>query len=338
MTSKSNKQNTTINEALNKKLKEPETITSTSTTMTSKSNKQNTTTIDIDKMEATFGKGSVRSVTTLVPEPKPAPKMGAMLDANGEPIHFKYYLFAVRFGAGSGLHHDIQTDPEALKFCKYVVDKYPNWDNDNSWEQEFLDEAEKREKAAAEKAAEEAAPKKKNPKKKKLKLKKPEPEAIIPLTFNKTTRMGECGLQEETNKLYIPFFLMGACGVDDAVISWDGDREVMPLPKKLNLLWFKKLADKLDKYPFWDWDWVSFKNNILKPNREHLKQVLNINDDKVDTLLCDGFVFINNFSKDWTDEGYDEEDLVDLEKQLKNGEIGHFPNFTNFLKHDDLEY
>ena len=56
MTSKSNKQNTTINEALNKKLKEPETITSTSTTMTSKSNKQNSTTIDIDKMEATFCK------------------------------------------------------------------------------------------------------------------------------------------------------------------------------------------------------------------------------------------------------------------------------------------
>ena len=35
MTSKSNKQNTTINEALNKKLKEPETIISTSTKMTS---------------------------------------------------------------------------------------------------------------------------------------------------------------------------------------------------------------------------------------------------------------------------------------------------------------
>jgi hypothetical protein len=50
------------------------------------------------------------------------PKMGAMLDANGEPIHFKYYLFAVRFGSGSGLHHAIQQDPAALKFCKYVVD------------------------------------------------------------------------------------------------------------------------------------------------------------------------------------------------------------------------
>ena len=81
------------------------------------------------------------------------PKMGAMLDANGEPIHFKYYLFAVRFGYGSGLQHAIQQDTAALEFCKYVVDKYPNWDTDKSWEQEFLDEAEKRE--------EEAAPKKK---------------------------------------------------------------------------------------------------------------------------------------------------------------------------------
>jgi len=277
-------------------------------------------TIDIDKLEATLGKGSVRSVTNLA-----APKMGAMLDANGEPIHFKYYLFAVRFGSGSGLHHAIQQDPAALKFCKYVVDKYPNWDTDDSWEQEFLDENEKREKAAAE----EAATKKK---KLKLKVKKPEPEAIIPLTFNKTTRLGECGLQEETNKLYIPFFLMGACGVDEAAISWDGDREVMPVPKKLNLLWFKKVADKLEKHPYWDWDWESFRKNILKPNREHLKQVLNINDDKVDTLLCDGFVFINNFSKDWADEG---EEYVE---DFKNGDVGHFPNFTNFLKHDNLEY
>ena len=42
MTSKSNKPNTTINEDFKIKLKEPETITSTSTTMTSKSNNQNT--------------------------------------------------------------------------------------------------------------------------------------------------------------------------------------------------------------------------------------------------------------------------------------------------------
>jgi len=53
MTSKSNKQNTTINDDFKIKLKEPETISSTSTTMTSKSNKQykNMRKEDLERLE-----------------------------------------------------------------------------------------------------------------------------------------------------------------------------------------------------------------------------------------------------------------------------------------------
>tara|TARA_R100001198_G_C5237301_1_gene215036 strand:- start:2323 stop:3336 length:1014 start_codon:yes stop_codon:yes gene_type:complete len=337
MTSNQSNQSIINNEVSNEfpqKLKEPETTTSMSIKMTS--NKQNNTTtdeattepmtIDIDKLEATFGKGSVRSVSHLGGDTNVEigddniPK-----NYNGDPIHFKYYRFALLTNGKQGIL-DLQKSKNVFDFTKYVVDKYPDWDTNNSWKDDAA--LVMINKQINEKEAAETAPKKK---KLKLKIKKPEPD-IIPLTFNKTTRLGECGLQEETNKLYIPFFLMGACGVDEAAISWDGDREVMPLPKKLNLIWFKKVADRLEKHPYWDWDWVSFKNNILKPNREHIKQVLNINDDKVDTLLCDGFVFINNFSKDWADEG---EEYVE---DFNNGEVGHYPNFTNFLKHDNLEY
>ena len=151
------------------------------------------------------------------------------------------------------------------------------------------------------------------------------------LFYKKTNRLGECGLQK--NKLYFPFFLMGTCGDDRGVISWDGKRELLTAPKKMNLLWFKKVADKLKENPFFDWDWESFKNNILMPNEEHIKEVLKINDDKMERLLTDGYVFINNFHNDW-----DEDEMEESKELIKKGEMGHYPNFANFLKYDKLEY
>ena len=110
--------------------------------------------IDIGKLEATFGMGCVKSVSVLaepevkkktrrggkkkkkskskVTEPElQKPNIGALLDADGQPIHFKYSLFACRNFYGTD--HDIQTDMEFLNFVKYIVDKYPNWDRDDSW-------------------------------------------------------------------------------------------------------------------------------------------------------------------------------------------------------------
>ena len=141
--------------------------------------------------------------------------------------------------------------------------------------------------------------------------------------------IGKCGVRENKT-IYFPFFLMGGCGDKDAVISWDGKREIIKAPKKMDYNWFKSISIKLKSNPFFDYDWWSFSNNILKPNREHLKTALNIDDDKVDILLCDGGVFLNNFDKNWDD---DDEDIAEMEEEGL-----YYPNFKNFLEKSQLEY
>ena len=153
------------------------------------------------------------------------------------------------------------------------------------------------------------------------------------LTYNISTRMGECGANTSNKKtLYFPFFIMGACGHDDCVISWNGVRERVIAPKKMNYAWFELLARKLKENPMFDWDWCSFSTNILEPNREHIKTELGISDDKVDLLLRDGYVFLNHFNGSFAEEGEDTENFVEGE------DIGYYPNFANFLKYDNLEY
>lgn len=151
-------------------------------------------------------------------------------------------------------------------------------------------------------------------------------------TFITSTRIGECGFKSK--KIYFPFFLMGACGIDEAVISYNGEREYLKVPKKMNLLWFKTIADKLKANRFYDWDWQSFSNNILRPNREQLKNDLSIDDKKVDVLLEDGYIFIEDFDKNY------DEDEDEINEAIKSGEIGYYPSFINFLKYDpsQLEY
>ena len=156
-------------------------------------------------------------------------------------------------------------------------------------------------------------------------------KTIYGLTYNISNRIGECGAKEGENKLlYFPFFLMGTCGDDNGVISWNYSRERLIAPKKMNYAWFAILAKKLEENPMFDWDWFSFSRNILEPNREHIKTELGISEEKVELLLTDGFVFLNNFNK-----SYDEEDVEDC---VEGVDIGYYPNFKNFLKYDNLEY
>lgn len=152
------------------------------------------------------------------------------------------------------------------------------------------------------------------------------------LTYIISTRIGECGANEKGKTLYFPFFLMGTCGDDEGVISWNGVRERLVAPKKMNAKWFNLLANKLKQNPMFDFDWISFSKNILEPNREHIKTELGINDEKVDRLLEDGYVFINSFNGSFAEEG---EDIGD---SVEGVDMGYYPNFANFLKYDNLEY
>lgn len=153
------------------------------------------------------------------------------------------------------------------------------------------------------------------------------------LTYINASRMGECGFKNK--KIYFPFFLMGGIGDDEAVISWNGEREFIKAPRKMNYEWFKLIAQKLKDNPHFDYDWWSFSKNILEPNKEHIKTELKLTDEKVDILLADGGVFLNNFFNSWADDGEDENEC---KKAIENGEMGHYPNFLNFIKYDNLEY
>lgn len=159
------------------------------------------------------------------------------------------------------------------------------------------------------------------------------------LTYNISTRIGECGARGKDKKtLYFPFFLMGACGDDECVISWNGVRERLVAPKKMNAKWFEMIAHKLKQNPMLDFDWFSFSKNILEPNQEHIKTELGISDEKVDRLLQDGGVFLNNFYvKSFAEEEGEMED-EDMEDGVEGVDFGYYPNFANFLKYDNLEY
>ena len=129
---------------------------------------------------------------------------------------------------------------------------------------------------------------------------------INKLLFKEPSHKGECGITDD--KLYFPLFRMGCCGDERGVYT----SLTFNIPKKMDYKWFKSIADMIKRVPFWDWDWSSFEQNILEPNRYHLKKTLKIDDAKVDRLLRDGFVFMNHF------EEYPEYDK--------------YPNFKNFLE------
>ena len=141
--------------------------------------------------------------------------------------------------------------------------------------------------------------------------------------FKKQRIMKECGYPSPTKPrhLYFPFFLMGGCGVEECVISWNGERESLKKPKKMDYNWFKIVGQKISANPYFDWDWNSFKNNILLPNREHIKSVNDFDDARVDLLLRDGYVFLDNWDKEHSDD-YTEEELE---------QMGAFPNLKNLF-------
>ena len=156
------------------------------------------------------------------------------------------------------------------------------------------------------------------------------PVLIKDLTFLTTNEMEVSGLMIGRGKIYFPFFLMGTCGDERGVISHNGEREYLRLPKKMDYKWFKTIGEKVRAYPMWDWDWESFKNNILAPNRDHLKEVLNLTDSMADEFLDCGYVFINNFFGSWEDMGEETEEME------KDG--SYYPTFKNFVERKNIEY
>ena len=177
------------------------------------------------------------------------------------------------------------------------------------------------------KAPEEPPKKEKKPRTKK--------QTIPKLTFLEGKDNGKNGSfkkQTKKNEFIFPFFLMGCCGQEEGLLE-----RVKMECDRLDYDFFKRLADMLKVKPMFDWDWDSFTKNILAPNKEHLKIVLNIDDEAADRFLQDGYVFINNFDKQPADDGDGTNE--EWEEMRLKGEVGYWCNFKNFLEHpDNLEY
>jgi hypothetical protein len=153
-------------------------------------------------------------------------------------------------------------------------------------------------------------------------------KAVPKIVINRSNNFGECGLIKngQIKYLYFPFFLLGACGDERGVLG----RHYFRYPKIMNYEWFKSIANIIKENPYFDWDWNSFCNNVIKPNKEHLKVVLKLDDSAVDRFIEDGYVFINHFEDEASEE---------YEEMRLKGEVGYICNFKNFLEHPhEVEY
>jgi hypothetical protein len=116
-----------------------------------------------------------------------------------------------------------------------------------------------------------------------------EVQSSIAVQFKAPAHRGECGAKSA--KITIPFFLMGCCGDKDAV------RHILVIntPQKINKNFFGTIAKNIKAFPFLDWDWYSFKKNILAPNREHIQIEMGLDDFFIRRVMEDGYVVINNW-------------------------------------------
>jgi hypothetical protein len=82
-------------------------------------------------------------------------------------------------------------------------------------------------------------------------------------------------------------------------------------------LFFKKIAGLIKfackanpKYSmeFFDWDWYSFWDNILVPNKSHVQSVMGLSDDITDQVVY----LIDYILNDWNGDDHDENNEFDL--------------------------
>jgi hypothetical protein len=107
--------------------------------------------------------------------------------------------------------------------------------------------------------------------------------------FNAPKHRGECGVKN--GKIQIPFFHMGCCGDESMVVQI----QTVNIPTQINKEFFAKIAMLLKLIPFLDWDWSSFRRNILAPNKEHITEIFG--EFFAKRIMEDLYVVLNNWDK-----------------------------------------
>jgi hypothetical protein len=144
-------------------------------------------------------------------------------------------------------------------------------------------------------------------------------QASTALQFKTPKHRGECGVKSE--KIVIPFFMMGCCGDEDSVV-----RSVqIKLPEQINKAFFRKIAKLLEMNSHFDWDWSSFRRNILAPNKAHIQEVFG--EFFAKRIMEDLFVVLNNW------------DNVSPEDEMEAKKYNVIPvSHRTFFTEKDVEY
>ncbi len=129
----------------------------------------------------------------------------------------------------------------------------------------------------------------------------PLPKIII----KPSTRIGECGLDSTKKYIMFPLFRMGCCGEDNAVIN----QIRFEIPNVIDKGFLGCIARYIKKYPLLDWDWVSFRNNIIKPNRDHIQLNMELDEFFMKRVINDLNVCLNDYHK-YEGEVFDKDESV----------------------------
>ncbi len=111
---------------------------------------------------------------------------------------------------------------------------------------------------------------------------------------------------------------MGCCGEDD----WVVDVAEILVPIVIDRLFFEKVVQLIQyacdcnpecSVEAFDWDWASFHENILLPNRMHIQSVMQLSDAITDQVVYSVHLMLNDWNGD-DDEDCDDEDIITFEK------------------------
>lgn len=84
---------------------------------------------------------------------------------------------------------------------------------------------------------------------------------------------------------------MGHAGHESGVVSVAH----LTVPPAIDMSFFEKVAEVVSVFPFYDWDTGSFLKNIVIPNLKQIQSAMELDDDKMDILIQDFHVLINNW-------------------------------------------
>ena len=150
------------------------------------------------------------------------------------------------------------------------------------------------------------------------------PSNTVKINYTPRKKLYLCGFDKQKN-LHFAFYMMGACGEEEGYVGSHKFEKVRILDTKF----FEKVATVLKNIPHYDWDWASFRDTVLVPNKEHICKYCNITDERIwDRFVEDGFVFLNH----WFD--------TDFEIDEDDGSVSTYrnPNRNSVFTHLDCEY